>query len=112
MSDSKPGFVQVKIYDREYAIRTSGDPERLKQLCVDLDKHMRELAETSGVVDTLKVAILAALSLAEELSRTREELRKIDEAVGARSTACASILDGFFDRLPEQGSKTPKIDRE
>lgn len=96
MSDSKPGFVQVKIYDREYAIRTTGDPERLQQLCLSLDKRMREVAASSGVVDTLKVAILAALSLADDLDRTREELQKIDEAVGARSTACASILDRFL----------------
>lgn len=96
MSDAKPGFVQVKIYDREYAIRTSGDPARLEQLCVNLDKRMREVAENSGVVDTLKVAILAALSLADDLCRTQEELQKIDEAVGARSAACASILDRFL----------------
>lgn len=93
MSDVKPGFVRVKIYDREYAIRTSGDPERLQQLCDILDKRMREVAQNSGVVDTLKVAVLAALTLAEDLCRTQEELRKIDEAVAARSAACASILD-------------------
>jgi len=93
MSDGKPGFVRVKIYDREYSIRTSGDPERLEQLCAMLDLRMREVAENSGVVDTLKVAVLAALTLAEDLHRTQEELKKIDEAVAARSAACASILD-------------------
>ena len=96
MSHAKPGFVQVKIYDREYAIHTSGDTERLKQLCLELDRRMREATETSGVVDTMKVAILAALTLAEELARTREELRKMDDAVGTRSTAVASILDRFL----------------
>ncbi len=96
MSDSKPGIITAKIYDREYAIRTTGDPERLRQLCIDLDRRMRALAEASGVVDTMKLAMLAALTLAEELSRTREELRKIDDAVGARSAAVASILDRFL----------------
>ncbi len=96
MSDPKPGFVQVKIYDREYTIRTSGDPERLHDLCLRLDKRMRAVAESSGVVDTLKVAILTALSLADDLARTEEELRRIDEAVGKRSQACASILDRFL----------------
>jgi cell division protein ZapA len=93
MSDPKSGPVQIKIYDREYAIRTSGDPAQLRELCVMLDKRMRELADSSGVVDTLKVAILAALSLSEELRRVQEELKKIDEDVGRRSAACASILD-------------------
>jgi cell division protein ZapA len=93
MSEAKSGPVQIKIYDREYAIRTSGDPAQLRELCVMLDKRMRELADASGVVDTLKVAILAALSLSEELRRVQEELKAIDEAVGRRSAACASILD-------------------
>jgi cell division protein ZapA len=93
MSEPKPGFVQVKIYDRDYAIRTSGDPERLHMLCVKLDRRMRELAEASGAVDTLKVAVLAALSLADDLFRAKEELQKMDETVGRRSLAAASILD-------------------
>ena len=92
----EPGFVQIRIYDREYALRTTGDPERLHAVCVGLDKRMRELAGSTGTVDTLKVAILAALSLADDLQRAMEELRKLDESVGRRSLACASMLDRFF----------------
>lgn len=69
MSEPEPGFVQVKIYDRDYALRTTGDPERLHRICVNLDKRMREIAESSGTVDTLKLAILVALSLADDLDR-------------------------------------------
>jgi cell division protein ZapA (FtsZ GTPase activity inhibitor) len=39
----EPSSVRVRIYDREYVLRTSGDPEKLKSLCVGLDKKMREL---------------------------------------------------------------------
>jgi cell division protein ZapA len=61
--------VRVKIYDRECALRTAGDPERLKDLCVKLDRRMREIAASTGAVDTLKVAVLAALSLADDWHR-------------------------------------------
>jgi cell division protein ZapA (FtsZ GTPase activity inhibitor) len=44
----------------------------------------------------LKVAVLAALSLADELQRTREELQKLDDSVGRRSIACVSMLDRLF----------------
>ena len=44
-------------------LRTTGDPERLKALCVSLDKRMREVAASTGAVDTLKVAVLAASAL-------------------------------------------------
>ncbi len=96
MSDPQPGVVDVKIYDREYSLRTSGDPERLRHICASLDARMRELAATSGCVDTLKLAVLAALSLADELNRSQEALQKIDDSVGRRALACVTMLDNFL----------------
>ena len=97
MSEQPEGSsVRVKIYDREYALRTTGDPERLKDLCVRLDRRMREIAASTGAVDTLKVAVLAALSLADDLQRTKDELKKLDDSVGRRSLACVSLLDRLF----------------
>jgi len=96
MSDPQSSSVQVTIYDREYSLRTSGDPGRLNQLCVDLDRRMREVAKSSGAVDTLKVAILAAISLGDDLLRAQEQLRKMDESVGQRAKDCVSMLDRFL----------------
>ena len=96
MSEPGAGFVQVRIYDREYALRTTGDPERLQRLCVSLDKRMRELAEATGAVDTLKLAILAALSFADDAERLHSELQKIDESLGKRSLECVSMLERFL----------------
>jgi cell division protein ZapA len=92
----EPISVRVRIYDREFALRTTGDPERLQALCNSLDKRMREVAASTGSVDTLKVAILAALSLGDDLQRIRDELTKLDESVGRRSLACSSMLDRLF----------------
>ncbi len=83
----------VKIYDREYALRSTGDAARLQLVAVHVDGRMREIANETGAVDTLKVAILAALSLADDLFRTQEELRKLDETLSRRSLECSSTLD-------------------
>jgi cell division protein ZapA len=113
VSGSQPGVVQVKIYDREYTFRTSGDPARLQSLCIELDRLMRKLAAASGSVDTLKVAILAALSLSDELATCREELQKIDESLSRRSMECVSLLDRFLgagsarNADPNDGSGAP-----
>ena len=85
--------VRFKIYDREYAFLTTGDPERLQALCASLDKRMREVAGSTGAVDTLKVAMLAALSLTDDLQKVRDELKRLDDSVGRRSLACVSMLD-------------------
>ena len=92
----EPTSVRVRIYDREFALRTTGDPERLQALCNNLDKRMREVAASTGSVDTLKVAILAALSLGDDLERLRDELIQLDESVGRRSIACFSLLERIF----------------
>lgn len=89
----EPSSVRVKIYDREYAFRTTGDPERLRNLCTTLDRRMRELAATTGAADTLKLSILVALSLTDDLLKIQEELKRLDDSVGRRSQACASLLD-------------------
>jgi cell division protein ZapA len=96
MNQREPGLVQVRIYDRHYALRTTGDVERLHNLCISLDKRMREIAESSGTVDTLKLAILVALSLADDLDRIREDLKKIDESLSRRSLECVSMLERFL----------------
>jgi cell division protein ZapA (FtsZ GTPase activity inhibitor) len=92
----EPSSVRAKIYDREYAFRTTGDPERLRALCAALDKRMRELATSTGAVDTLKLAILVALSLSDDLLKAQEELKRLDDSVSRRSLACVSLLDRIF----------------
>ena len=96
MNDEQAGLVRVKIYDREYSLRTTGDPERLHRLCTSLDQRMRETAQATGAVDTLKLAILAALSFAGDLLHAREELQKLDESLSRRSKECVSMLERFL----------------
>jgi cell division protein ZapA len=89
----EPSSVRVKIYAREYTLLTTGDPRRLQVLCASLDKRMRDVTASTGAVDTLKVAVLAALSLADDLQRVREDLKELDDSVSRRSLACVSMLD-------------------
>ena len=98
MSEPDSDVVMVKIYDREYALRTDGDPALLRKICLSLDQRMKAVADSSGTVDTLKVAILTALSLANELSRAQNELKEMDESVGRRSLECVTMLDRFFTK--------------
>ena len=88
MSERASRVVQVKIYDREYSLRTA-NPDRLIELARELDARMRATAGTTGTVDTLKVAIHAALGLADELLTARDELESVDK----RSLECVTLLE-------------------
>jgi cell division protein ZapA (FtsZ GTPase activity inhibitor) len=56
----------VTIYGRTYHLRGDGDPAYLEELASLVDSKMREVADITSTADTLKVAILASLNIADE----------------------------------------------
>jgi len=55
----------VEIFNQVYAIK-GDNPEKIKALAEIVDRKMREVSQFSKIADTNKVAILAALSIADE----------------------------------------------
>ena len=59
--------IRVEIYNQTYNIRSDGDSEYITELAEFVDNRMREISSGTLTVDSLKVAILAALHIADEL---------------------------------------------
>lgn len=85
--------IKVEIYDQAYTVRSDGDPEYLKQLAEYVDQRMREISNGTLTVDSRKVAILAALYIADELHQLRKAHDQNDEQLATRSVECAEMLD-------------------
>jgi len=85
--------IRVEIYNQTYNIRSDGDSEYLTKLADFVDSRMREIASGTLTVDSLKVAILAALHIADELHRLRQTHEQADAQLAIRSTECAEMLD-------------------
>lgn len=62
----------VEVFGTRLGLRADGDTARLQELARYVDRQMREVADQSSSVDTVKIAILAALNIAETLFRERE----------------------------------------
>jgi cell division protein ZapA len=90
--------VRVEIYGQTYSIRTEGQSDHIFSLADLVDRRMKEIARATLTVDSLKVAILAALHIAEELHQTRRRLEEVDRDVAERSARCANELDQFLRR--------------
>ncbi|MGH9456121.1 MAG: cell division protein ZapA [Thermoanaerobaculia bacterium] len=69
----KQQSVSVEIYGQTYNVRGEGDPAYLTELARVVDARMREIAPQVATGDPTKIAILAALNLADEFSRYREQ---------------------------------------
>lgn len=77
----------VEIFGAVYHVRGRKDREYLQELAATVDRTMREIAEQVATVDGAKIAILAALNLADELFQAKRnqegERVEIQEKVAA-----------------------------
>src|SRR5918992_6403628 len=85
--------IRVEIYNQTYSIRSDGDSEYLMQLADFVDGRMREISSGTLTVDSLKVAILAALHIADEFHRLKQTHEQADAQLAMRSAECAEMLD-------------------
>ena len=62
----------VEIFGQRLGLRADGDSARLQEIARFVDSRMREVADRSSSVDTVKIAVLTALNIADELYQERE----------------------------------------
>jgi cell division protein ZapA len=84
----------VTIFGQTYHLRGGDDGTYLAELAAIVDCRMREVVETTGTADTLKVAVLAALNIADESLQARSgRAAPRDAATEARVARMITLLD-------------------
>jgi cell division protein ZapA len=104
---AEPNYVTVHIYDQTYHLSGAGGPESARQhvqnLAAKVDTRMRAVAAVGRTADSLRVAVLAALNLADELARAEERLHKLEGTLGVSESADLHIravnLKGLLDSV-------------
>jgi cell division protein ZapA len=100
-SGKPAGCVTVEIYDQIYHL-SGEDAEHIRDLAELVDARMRAVAAQGRTADSLRVAVLAALNLADELSQAEQA-----GGGGARQAyARAASLRGMLDEVLEEERKT------
>jgi len=88
--------IKVEIYNQTYNIRSDGDNEYIHRLAEYVDSKMREVTHGGYTVDSHKIAILAALHIADELHQLRNQQEVVDNELARRSAECTDELDRLF----------------
>ena len=92
----EPHSIRVVIYDQEYFMRGDLNEQYIQKLARYLDTKMRSIAERTRTVDTVRVAILAALNVVDEYhqvkARYEEATQQMEQKVGEYSAALDQIL--------------------
>jgi cell division protein ZapA len=98
MSQS-PEPVTVRIVDREYRVMCTPEQRRtLMESALFLDQQMREIRDSGKVSSMDKIAVMAALNLAEEVLKLRNDMQERRDHVDARVSDLADRLDRALER--------------
>jgi len=88
----KPSAVHVEIFGQTYAVQAGNEPGYVEQLAGFVDGQMREVSRAAGAVDSVRIAVLAALNIADELFRARGKADEVLERAHRRAEGIAREL--------------------
>jgi cell division protein ZapA len=84
--------VRVEIFDQAYNLRGT-DPDYIFKLAEFVDTKMRAVAEQTSTVDSLRLAVLAALNIADEFHILKRKYDGISKEMNQRTSSLESALD-------------------
>ena len=85
--------IPVEIHGQRYPVRCSLDQDYVVRLAAYVDEKMRVAANTTPTGDTLRLAVLVALNIADELFRSRDEGRARTGQLAERAGEIERLLD-------------------
>jgi|SRR5688500_10696355 cell division protein ZapA len=88
-----PRVVHVEVHGQRYPIKTTLDGDYVQQLAVFVDRKMSLAAEASPSSDTLGLAVLTALNIADEFFRARSQQLDDVDSITERTAALERIVD-------------------
>lgn len=83
----------VTIFGVEYAITSDREPEEVRRIAKFVDDKMWEISENNHLISTEKVAILAALNIAEEYLRLLEQRKKDADRITRKAANLIKLID-------------------
>jgi cell division protein ZapA len=93
MAQPADHVISVEIHGQRYPIRSTLDPEYVARLASYVDGKMRAAADSTPTGDSLRLAVLSALNLADELFRCRDGSRTRDGQIAERAEELERLVD-------------------
>ena len=98
MNDQEQNVVRVTIYGHEYTVRAVADPEYIKQVAEYVDERMRETElNLGGSQSATRIAILAAMSITDELFTERRLRSSSLDQIEDRAVALSNLVDEVLE---------------
>ncbi|MCE5271684.1 cell division protein ZapA [bacterium] len=102
MDDDKVTTTRVSIFGDTYNIRTQTDPEYTRKVAEYVNQTMQAVKKSLSLQDVHKIAILAAMSITDELFQTKREKEIRDEELELKCNSLIQLLDSYLERSRSQ----------
>jgi cell division protein ZapA len=102
----KTRVVHIEILGQRYAVRSELDPGYISELAAYLDEKMRLAASEIQSADSVRIAVIAALNVADELFRARADGGGIEDRLLARTAQIERLVDAALGATEHPTSST------
>lgn len=89
--------MRVTVYGMEYTLKSDENPQYIVELANYLNDRMKEISDRSATNSALKIAILAALNITDDLFKDRYEKEKLEQSIGEKCASLREQLDAAIN---------------
>ena len=93
MTDYGRESVTVRIAGEDHAIRSSAEPAYTKRCAVYVDQRIHDIKKQVGLLEGHKIAILAALSITDEMFQAQDTQEQSGSRIAEKVNALAARLE-------------------
>jgi len=90
--------MKVEIFNQSYNVAAGEDEEHVRKLAEYVDARMREVSEAIRTVDSVKVAVLAALNIADEMFALRQRQEELQGPLRKRVEKCVQLVERALEQ--------------
>jgi cell division protein ZapA len=85
--------IKVQIFGQTYVIQGDLEESYVRELAAGVDAKMHAVARATALVDTQKIAVLAALAFADQLYGLRRERQEQEEVLKEQAERCLNLVE-------------------
>ncbi len=93
--------VRVNILGSEYALKSEADPQYVIELASFVDQKMQKLQKGASIHAPLKIAVLTAVNISDELFRLKRKYEKLVKEIESASEEITENLDNFLNQYSD-----------
>ena len=98
-----PKVLKVKILGQDYVVRSSAGQKYLNEVSAYVNEKMEEI-KASGIDDSqqLRIAVLAAMNITDELLAYKKDKQKFVDKVEAKTRAITEFIDNRIEEIESE----------